>query len=323
MPLDFIAYQQGQPLAIPTLDDISDILEQTEGFVLFTTRDPSSEELRKLQEEFALHELAIEDASHAHQRPKLEVYGDSLFMVLHTAWLEPGEHPTCYGELHVFIGRQFLIVIQHGEAGHFLRLRQKLADVLAAAHDGPGRVLHALLDFMVDEFLLVADEYQCKLEKLEDDIFDNRVDSLLIEHIYELKRSVTRLHNLAVPVGDICSALSRLHRHYVPKPLAPYFRDVQDHVLQVVRSMDVMRESLTDAMQVNLALVSMRQNEVVKRLAGWGAILALPTMVFSLYGMNFRNMPELEMPYGYPVALGFTLIGCLIIYRRLRASCWL
>jgi magnesium transporter len=124
-------------------------------------------------------------------------------------------------------------------------------------------------------------------------------------------------------VGDICSTLSRLHRNYVPKPLAPYFRDVQDHVLQVIRSMDVMRESLTDAMQVNLALVSMRQNEVVKRLAGWGAILALPTMVFSLYGMNFRHMPELDFPYGYPAALGFTTIGCLIIYRRLRVSCWL
>jgi magnesium transporter len=149
------------------------------------------------------------------------------------------------------------------------------------------------------------------------------MDAISIESLYELKREVSRLHNAASPIAGICAELFRLHPDIATPELHPYFRDVEDHVERIVRSTIMLREALSDAMQVNLALVTVRQNEVVKRLAGWGAILAIPTMIFSLYGMNFDDMPELHSRYGYPAAMAVTLIGCILLYRRLKRSGWL
>ena len=183
--------------------------------------------------------------------------------------------------------------------------------------------MYALIDFIVDGYQPVLDQYEKEFDRLDDGIFKDRFDRAVIERIYALKRELLELRNASLPVTDIVSGLVRLHEDLVPKDLRPYFRDVQDHVARVVGSIDNMREMLTSAMQMNLALVGVQQNEVVKRLAGWGAMLAIPTVVFSLYGMNFKNMPELNWAWGYPVTLAVTVVACAFVYGRLRKAGWI
>ena len=321
MLVNYAAYQKGQSTGAITIEQISDLLQEPDTFVWLALADPTPEELARIQEEFSLHDLAVEDARSAHQRPKLEDYGDSLFLALHTAELFEGE--VHFGETHLFVAKQFLISIRHGSAVGYERARERCERAPELLAKGSGFALYALLDFVVDQFMPLVDHYQTLLEQLEADIFENRLDGPLIERLYELKRQVAELRNAAAPLLDISNGLMRLHPEIVSRDLRVYYRDVHDHVLRIIRATDTMREALSDAMQVNLALVTVRQNEVVKRLAGWGAILALPTMVFSLYGMNFEWMPELNWRFGYPAALAVTLIGCLWLYRRLKRVGWL
>jgi magnesium transporter len=188
---------------------------------------------------------------------------------------------------------------------------------------GPGYALYAVMDFIVDNYAPIVERFSVRLEALETAIFGESFDRHAIEQLYELKRELQLLRGAAAPVLDICTELMRLHSDIVPKDTKEYFRDIRDHARRVVEATDAMREMLTAAMQVHLALASVAQNEVVKRLAGWGAILAIPTMVFSLYGMNFRHMPELNWTVGYPVVLVGVVLGCAWLYRRLRRVGWL
>jgi magnesium transporter len=319
--VNYAAYRKGQRIGEITVEQISDLLREPETFVWLALAEPEPGELAKIQEEFNLHDLAIEDARSAHQRPKLEEYGESLFLALHT--VELCEGTVHFGETHLFVGKPFLISIRHGSTVGYKRVRERCESTPQLLAKGSGFALYALLDFVVDQFMPVVEHYQETLEQLEADIFESRVDRPLIERLYELKRQVGELRNAAAPVLDICNALMRLHPEIVSKDLRVYYRDVHDHVLRIIRATDTMREALSDAMQVNLALVTVRQNEVVKRLAGWGAILAIPTMMFSMYGMNFKAMPELNWRFGYPAALAVTLLGCVWLYRRLKRAEWL
>ena len=328
MPVSFAAYQKMQRLPDFPVEELSERLRDPDTFVWMTITDPTEGELLDIKEEFGLHELAIEDASSPHQRAKLEEYDDTLFLVIHTAELAKAE--IFYRELHVFVGKQFVILIQKRNLINYDRVRSRYEGAKTALPKGTGYVLYLILDALVDELLAVAAHLQIQLDDVEEGIFSSEQDQPLIEQLYDLKRDVARLHNAASPVVDICSALSRLHPDIVPKDLRPYYRDVQDHVVRVVKHMEMLRDALSDAMQVNLALFTfrqneftVRQNEVVKRLAGWGAILALPTMLFSMYGMNFKYMPELESQYGYPIVLTITLVGCIWLYKRLKRSGWL
>lgn len=315
------AYRHGQRIGDIAVEEISEVLAKPDTFVWLGLSEPGAEELAGLQEEFGLHELAIEDASSAHQRPKLEEYAGSLFLVLHTAEVREGE--VHFGETHVFIDSRFLVSIRHDSTLGYGRVRSRCESMPNLLAKGPGFALYALMDLVVDNFLPVVEHYQARLEALERAIFENRPDRGVMERLYELKRELLHLRNTVGPLIDICNALMRLHPEIIPRELRVYFRDVHDHVLRIIRATETMREALSDAMQVNLALVTVRQNEVVKRLAGWGAILALPTMVFSMYGMNFRFMPELSWRFGYPAVLVFTLVGCAWLYRRLKRAEWL
>jgi len=321
MYINCAGYRKGRRIGELTIAQISDLLQESETFVWLALAEPAPEELVTIQEEFDLHDLAVEDARSAHQRPKLEEYGRSLFLALHTVELREGT--VHFGETHLFIGKSFLISIRHGSTIDYNWARERCEHNPQLMAKGSGFALYTLLDFVVDQFMPVVEYYQNLMEQLEADIFENRQDRPLIERLYELKRQVAELRNAAAPLLDICNALMRLHPEIVSKDLRDYYRDVHDHVLRILRAMDMMRETLSDAMQVNLALVTVRQNEVVKRLAGWGAILALPTMVFSMYGMNFRDMPELGWRFGYPTALVLTLLGCIWLYRRLKRADWL
>lgn len=320
--MDFtsVAYRNGQRLGDVALDDISEAMKQPDTFVWLDLHEPDDALLLKIQDEFGLHELSIEDARHAHQRPKIEADGDSLFIVLKTARLAAGQ--VAYGEIHLFVGQRFLVSVRHGDSPAGEQARKHSENNPSMLAKGPGFALYAALDAVVDNYLPIVAQFESEFDAIETDIFKDTFNRLVIERLYDLKRKLLQLRNAALPVTDISAELIRLHEGLMPKELRPYLRDVQDHVARVVGLVDGMREMLTTAMQVNLALVGHSQNEVVKRLAGWGAILAIPTVVFSLYGMNFAWMPELAWKPGYPMAVAATLLGCVYVHRRLRRAGW-
>lgn len=314
-------YRDGQRLGDIPIDDISAVIRQAGTFVWLGLHEPDDTLLRKVQLAFGLHELAIEDAHHAHQRPKIEAYSGSLFIVLKTAQLEDGH--VVYGETHLFVGANFLVSVRHGVSSSYAQVLQRCEDGTKGLPKGPGFALYALLDFVADHYQPVVAQFEQDFDAIETDIFKDRFDRLVIERLYALKRNLLRLRNAALPLAEISAELMRLHEEIIPKELRAYFRDIEDHVSRLVVLIDGMRDMLTTAMQVNLALVANNQNEVVKRLAGWGAILAIPTVVFSLYGMNFAWMPELHWKAGYPLAVALTVLACGLVYRRLRRAAWM
>lgn len=315
-----VAYRNGQSLGEIAIEEISEVIQQPDTFVWLGLHEPDEALLLKIQGEFGLHELAIEDAHHAHQRPKIETYSSSLFIVLKTAQLEAGE--VVYGETHLFVGPNFLVSVRHGASSSYAHLLQRCEAGTKGLHKGPGFALYAVLDFVADNYQPIVAKLEQDFEAIETDIFTDRFDRLVIERLYALKRQLLELRNAALPLAEISAELMRLHEDLIPKELRAYFRDIQDHISRLVGLIDGMRDMLTTAMQVNLALVANNQNEVVKRLAGWGAILAIPTVIFSLYGMNFEWMPELKWQGGYPLAVGGTLVACVYVYRRLRRAGW-
>jgi magnesium transporter len=316
-----VAYRDGKRLGHVDIEKISDAIREPHTFVWLGLHEHDPHILEKIQEEFGLHELAIEDARKAHQRPKIETYGESLFIVVKTAQLE--DNVIIYGETHFFVGANYLISVRHGCSQGYARVRDRCEEKPLMLAKGPGYALYALLDFIVDNYQHVVQYFEQAFDKLEADILSDTFDPTAIKRMYEMKTQLLELRSAVGPVEDICTQLMRLHQGIIPRELRDYLRDVHDHTARIIDVVDNAREMLTTAMQVNLALVSVRQNEVVKRLAGWGAILAVPTVVFSLYGMNFHSMPELNLPWAYPVVLGGTVFACSLMYRKLKYSGWL
>ena len=321
MIVNSIAYRNGKRLGDVSLDDISEVLKAPGTFMWLGVHEPDVPLLRKVQEEFGLHELAIEDALNAHQRPKLETYGDSLFIVLETAQLVNDE--VRFGETHLFVGTNFIVTIRHGASVSYTPVRHKCESTPQRLNMGPGYALYAVMDFIVDNYQPVAMRLQAVFEEIEAEIFEKAFDRASIERIYRLKGELVKLRDAVLPINDICSQLIRFHEGVVRKELRAYFRDVEDHVARIIKVLDTLREMLTTAIQVNLALVTVGQNEVVKQLAGWGAILAVPTVVFSMYGMNFRFMPELDQSWGYPAVMALTFSACGCLYWWLRKTDWI
>lgn len=316
-----IAYRQGQRIGEVELEDISEVVKQPDSFIWVALQEPSEELLLKMQEEFDLHELAIEDARSAHQRPKLEQYGNSLFIALKTAMLK-NDH-VVLGETHMFIGPRFLVTVRHGPSISYGKVRERLESTPELLAKGPAMAVYAVLDFIVDNYRPIVDAMQGKFDQLEEDIFSGEFKRDTLEGMYDLKRELLVLRGAAAPILDITDGLMRFHEELVHKDLRVYYRDIHDHIIRVIATTDEIREMLTAAMQVNLAFVSVEQNEAVKKMAGWGAVLAIPTVVFSLYGMNFKLMPELEWVFGYPVVLGLTLAAGIWLFRRLKRFGWL
>jgi magnesium transporter len=320
MIVNSVAYRNGKKAADIGLEDVSEILKEPGAFVWLGLHEPEIDILKQVQAEFSLHDLAIEDALNAHQRPKIETYNNSLFVVLNTVQLVDNEIE--FGETHLFVGPNFIVSVRHGASSSYTHLRQKCEASPQLLAKGPVFVLYAILDFVIDNFQETSTQLQGHFEKLESEIFNDKFDRTAIERLYHLKSQLMKVRSAAAPAEDICAQLIRLHEDRVPKELRAYFRDIEDHVTRIVGILDVIREMLTTAIQVNLALVTVTQNEVVKRLAGWGAVLAIPTVVFSLYGMNFTDMPELKVPFAYPLVVGLTAAACLGLYTKLRRSGW-
>jgi magnesium transporter len=305
-----------------TLDQISDVLAVDDGsFVWVGMYEPADALLLKLQEEFGLHDLAIEDAQHAHQRPKIEAYGESLFVVMHTAQVLDAH--ICFGETYAFLGKRYLVTVRHGASLSYAPVRARVETEPELLAQGPSYGLYAILDFIVDHYLPISTEFRDELNKLEHDIFAETYRRETIVKLYDLKRELTQLRLAVAPLQDILSQLTRVHSELVPKEVRPYFRDVLDHAMRVNESTDTMREMITAAMGVNLSLVTINQGEIVKKLAGWAALLAAPTLITSWYGMNFQYMPELHGRYSYYVLIGVIVIVCVALYRYLRKVQWL
>lgn len=305
-----------------SLDAISDVLAVDDGsFVWVGLYEPEEGVLDKLQEEFGLHDLAIEDAQHAHQRPKLEAFGNTLFVAVHTAQ-HVDEHVR-FGETHMFLGPRFLVTVRHGASLTFAVVRDRLErDPELLAH-GPTVALHAVLDFIVDNYQPIVSDFEDELDALEQDVFAETYKRGTIQRLYGLRKELTRMRMAVAPMQDILAQLIRTPVVAIPDEVKPYFRDVLDHVARLGDSIDTLREMVSAAMSVNLSLVTVAQGEVVKRLAGWAALLAAPTLIASWYGMNFKHMPELQGTYSYWILIGIVLVACTVLYRYLRKVGWL
>jgi magnesium transporter len=300
---------------------VSDVLASGEGFIWVGLTAPDPDLMLKLQEEFSLHELAIEDSHKAHQRPKVELYDNALFIAVHTVQML--DEQVQFGETHLFLGERFLITVRHGSSISYAPARARCErdpEYLAA---GPSFGLYAVLDQIVDNYFPIVDGFREALDVLERDIFDQDFRRGTIERLYQLKRELTRLRLAVAPLQDVLAPLVRLYPNLIHPDTRVYFRDVLDHAVRINESTDTLREMLTAAMSVNLALVTVAQGEVVKRLAGWAALLAVPTLVTGWYGMNFDLMPELSTRFGYPSVLVLTLGIVLLLYRKLKKVRWL
>jgi magnesium transporter len=322
MVVNCIAYRQdGSRIGDISLDAISDVLAQPNTFVWVGLHEPDEELLLTLQQEFGLHDLAIEDAHAAHQRTKIETYGDSLFVVVQTAQLVGGH--LAFGETHIFLGPRYLVSIRHGASLSYAPARRICEHTPALLALGPSYALYGILDFIVDNLLPIVRDFREELQQLEQDIFAETFKRSTVRRLYDMQRDLMTLRLAVAPLQDIINQLVRLHPHLIPDKLRAYFRDIYDHVFRVNESINAMREMLTAAINVNLSLVTFGQNEVMKKLAGWAAMLAAPTLLTSWYGMNFTHMPELSQPWAYPVII--TVMLCVVggIFVLLKRSKWL
>jgi len=321
MLINCVAYQNGVKLAEPSIEDISEYLKQPDCFVWVALRDATDAELDKMQEEFGLHDLAIEDARHGHQRPKIEEYGDTLFVVMH---LVEVVHPDLtVGEISIFAGHNFILSVRNRSSRSLLGVRERCQREPELLRLGSGFVLYALMDAVVDLYFPVIDDLESQLESIEERLFDKGTALTNIEQLYELKRKVAVLKHAVTPMMEATGKLSGGRVPAVCATTQHYFRDVFDHLTRINSTIDAMRDTISTAILVCQSTVSIEQNEVNKRLAAWAGIFAVATAFAGIWGMNFQHMPELKLEYGYPLALLVISAICGYLYYRFKRSGWL
>jgi magnesium transporter len=291
-------------------------------FVWIGVYEPSEEEFDAIRGEFGLHELAVEDAVQAHQRPKLEQYGDTLFVVLKTVRYIEDREEIESGEILVFVNRDFVVTVRHGQAsalGDVRRRSDARPDLLA---HGPGAVLYAIVDRVVDDYEPVVQALEADIEEIEHEVFSPR-RSNPAERIYTLEREVLEFHRAVTPLASAVDRLARGDHELIGPDLRTYFRDVEDHLLRVAGRIAGFRDLLSSVLQANLTQVTVRQNADMRKISAWVAIAAVPTMIAGIYGMNFTHMPELTSLWGYPLVLAVMVLVCGTLYWRFRRSGWL
>jgi magnesium transporter len=321
MVVNCAAYADGCRVQNLTIDQISEALKVPGQFVWVGLYEPDEPLLRRIQAEFGLHDLAVEDALLAHQRPKLEEYGEAVFIALRTAQLVDGR--IALGETDIFVGTRYVVSVRHGSSLPYTDVRMRCEVTPHLLRKGPGFVLYALMDFIVDHFFPIVGALEERLDDLEEQIFGGEPTRAAIESIYELKRDLLLLKRAVSPLIDICNRLTRFDTAMIPDDTRPYFRDVYDHVIRINETVDTLREMVTSALEAKLSLISVAQNEVTKKLAAWAAILAVPTMIAGIYGMNFEFMPELHWRYGYAAVMGAMVGLCSLLYWRFKRAGWL
>jgi magnesium transporter len=323
MLINCVAYQDGRKLADVAVEDISDYVARGDCFVWVALREGDAAELAVMQEEFGLHELAVEDASRGHQRPKIEEYGDSLFVVVKTIEASPDGNELVVGEVDVFVGPNYVLSNRQNASQDLLGVRARAEREPHLLKQGPAFVLYAVMDAVVDRYFPIADAMETELEQIEERIFVQSAQRDNIERLYALKRKALTLRHAVAPLLD---AVGKLHGGRVPAVCADtqeYFRDVHDHLLRISGTLDSIRDTISTAIQVHLSMVAIDEGEVNKKLAAYAAIFAVMTAFAGIWGMNFKYMPELDSPYGYPAALLLMVTVCCYLYRRFRKAGWL
>jgi magnesium transporter len=321
MLVNCVAYKDGKKLADIDRSQIRTYLTQPGTFVWVAMRDTTDAELEEMSREFDLHELALEDARHGHQRPKIEEYGSEIFTVLHV--VEPHGEELRVGEVNIFTGRNYVLSVRNRSEQGFLGVRARCEREPELLQHGSGYVLYALIDAVVDRYFPVLDAIETELEAIEERIFANAAPRANIEALYYVKQKVTTLKHAAGPMLD---AIGKLYGGRVPPVcagLGDYFRDVYDHLVRLNQSLDSMRDTINTAIQVNLAMITIGESEVTKRLAAYAALVAVPTMIAGVYGMNFKHMPELEWEYGYYVVVGMMVALDTLLFMRFRRAGWI
>ncbi len=317
------AYHKGRRIANIDISKINEVLDHPDQFLWLGLHEPSEETLERFQKEFNLHDLAIEDAHNAHQRPKLERYGDTLFIVLRTAQKNEAHQLVEFGETHFFVGSHFLVTIRHGSSKSYADVRNRCESTPELLRKGQGFALYAIMDSIVDQYFPVVEALEEELQNIEEKIFNEKPTRQTTEHIYQLKRQLLDVKRAVSPMIDISNRLMRFDTALISEDTQPYFRDIYDHALRINEMVDHVRELLNTALEANFSLISISQSDVSRKFAGWAAILAVPTMVAGFYGMNFDFMPELRWHYGYPVVVICTVSLCVLIYVMFRRSGWL
>ena len=317
------AYQDGRKLEDIQPDEIHKYVDRPECFVWVALVDPGPGELAAMQHEFKLHELAVEDARHGHQRPKVEEYGDSVFVVLQTIEVEEGELHV--GEVDVFVGPNYVLTVRNGTHKGFSEVRARCESEPHLLRHGSGFVLYALMDAVVDRYFPTLDLLEIELETVEEKMFAHTGTGgrANVEALYALKQKLMVLKHA---IGPLLEGAGKLYGGRVPQlcnSTQEYYRDVYDHLMRLNQSIDSLREMVTTALSVNLSLITVTDSETTKRLAACAALVAVPTLIAGIYGMNFEHMPELKWAYGYPLALA--IMGAIDVYLffRFRKSGWL
>ena len=322
MLVNCVAYQQGNKLADIAVPEIHGYLQRPDCFVWVALKDASEEELLEMQREFNLHDLAVEDARHGHQRPKVEEYGDTVFTVMQTIEYTPTDELQV-GEVCVFVGANFVLSVRSRSTLGFLGVRGRAEHEPHLLRHGSSFVFYALMDAVVDRYFPLIERMEEELETIEDKIFEPGTARQNIERLYALKRRVGVVRHAVVPLME---ASSKLYGGRVPQVCVrsqDYFRDVYDHLVRSNATLDSLRDTIATAIQVNLSMVTIEESETTKRLAAWAGIFAVATFFVGVWGMNFEHMPELKLPYGYVLALGIITSVCGLMYWRFRKSGWL
>ena len=323
MIVDCAHYKDGSrqhegPLPI---DEAARCSSQEDGFVWIGMHDTDDAELQQVAEKFHLPELAVEDAMHAHQRPKLEDYPEGYFLVLHTARYLDDVEEVEFGEVHVFAGRGYVIVIRHGAASELAEARQRLEDNADLLAEGPVAAVWAILDKIVDDYEPVIAGLENDVEEVEVAVFGESSDET--RRIYFLRRELAEFYRAVHPLLQPLEELVSREHAGTDDSIREHMRDVADHVKRLEDAIATQRELLTSILQANLAVISVQQNDIVKQISGWAAIITVPTLVASIYGMNFRHMPELQWHYGYPATLVVMVLLAVALHRVLRRAGWL
>lgn len=321
MLINCAAYQDGRKLGDITVEEISDYVSRPGCFVWVALKDADPNELTEMQQEFDLHELAVEDARHGHQRPKIEEYGDSLFAVLHL--VELAGDALNIGEVDIFVGRNYVLSVRNRAQQGFLGVRARCEREPDLLRHGSSFVFYALMDAVVDRYFPVLDVLETELENIEKEIFGETVGHANIQRLYDLKQKVTALKHAVAPLME---AVAKLYGGRVPSICASteeYFRDIYDHLYRINSTIDSIRDTIATAIQANISLVAIEDSKVTKRLAAWAAIFAVATAFVGIWGMNFEFMPELRWKYGYALALGLVAAVCGYLFYRFKKSRWL
>lgn len=314
-------YANGRRVADIPIDEAGMWSKKPEHVVWIGLLEPDASLLNRIQAQLGLHPLAIEDASKAHQHPKVEQYGGGLFVVARTAQLVDGH--IAFGETHIFVGKGFVVSVRHGASSSYAAVRERCETSPESLALGEDYILYAILDFIVDNYMPVIEVMQKDVDELEERVVHRSLNKAEFDRLYKLRRDLLRLRRAVGPVVDVCRKLEHTDALSIDAAMKPLFRDVLDHAKRAQEDIDSLREILAFAFEASMMAGQSQQTEITRKLAAWAAILAVPTAVAGIYGMNFEHMPELKWEYGYYLIVGTIIAACGFLYFRFRHYGWL